>query len=213
MFPFVIFHFSDSDTKDLTKETLESQYSVVKEETNTSTVCQFGAMDISKMVVSNFQGMDKPDGGVGGDPFDPGQCGRDAVSGPEVIKVSLEYQMSPSSDLTDEEKAEAKRQHDELMQGRKNVDHVIGMIVTQVTQGSNELAGAAMGSVPEITDHECYYSAVDSFHELCFDIIETDWAMRNVYVLANLCEMKYTRDVIIGAIHKQCVPTPSIIVE
>ena len=32
----------DSDKEDLEKETLEDQYKIVKKETNTSTVCQFG---------------------------------------------------------------------------------------------------------------------------------------------------------------------------
>ena len=32
----------DSDKEDLEKETLEEQYKIVKKETNTSTVCQFG---------------------------------------------------------------------------------------------------------------------------------------------------------------------------
>ena len=37
-------------------ETLEKQYRIVKRETNTSMVCQFGDMSISKMKVAEFQG-------------------------------------------------------------------------------------------------------------------------------------------------------------
>ena len=32
----------DSDKEDIEKETLEQQYKIVKKETNTSMVCQFG---------------------------------------------------------------------------------------------------------------------------------------------------------------------------
>merc|ERR1712212_470607 len=46
----------DSDKEDLNKETLEKQYKIVKRETNTSMVCQFGDLSISKMKVADFQG-------------------------------------------------------------------------------------------------------------------------------------------------------------
>ena len=36
----------DSDKENLQKETLETQFKIVKKETNTSTVCQFGDMKI-----------------------------------------------------------------------------------------------------------------------------------------------------------------------
>ena len=47
---------TDSDKEDLNKETLEKQYKIVKRETNTSMVCQFGDLSISKMKVADFQG-------------------------------------------------------------------------------------------------------------------------------------------------------------
>ena len=34
----------DSDKEDIEKETLEQQYKIVKKETNTSMVCQFGKL-------------------------------------------------------------------------------------------------------------------------------------------------------------------------
>merc|ERR1711971_667191 len=46
----------DSDKENLEIETLEKQYRIVKRETNTSMVCQFGDMSISKMKVAWFQG-------------------------------------------------------------------------------------------------------------------------------------------------------------
>lgn len=46
----------DSDKENIEKETLEQQYTLVKKETNTSTVCQFGDKSIGKMTVGDFQG-------------------------------------------------------------------------------------------------------------------------------------------------------------
>ena len=51
----------DSDNEDLVQETLEKQYEIVKEETFSSSVMQFGDMSISRMHVSQFQGGRKSD--------------------------------------------------------------------------------------------------------------------------------------------------------
>ncbi len=208
----VSFSGSDSDKKDLNKETLESQYKVVKEETNTSTVCQFGTMDISKMTVSNFQGMKEPDEeDVESGPFDPKQCGRDAVAGPDAHMFSLEFMMDPESGLSEAEREEARRQYDELVQARKNVDYVIKSIADQVTGLENSMDDEVLSVVPEtITEGDCYYAAVDRFHESCFDLIKTDWAMRRVYTLANLCEMQFGTEAITEAIQAHCDSIPTI---
>merc|ERR1719516_531892 len=46
----------DSDKENIEKETLEEQYRIVKRETNTSMVMQFGDLSISKLPVGTFQG-------------------------------------------------------------------------------------------------------------------------------------------------------------
>ena len=95
----------NSDTSNLSRETLEDQYEKVKYETNTSTVCQFGDVDnIGKMSVSNFQGMKQnmrtsysyPDPIV------------DPVASPDVEKVSLERLMQPDSGLSEEERVQGR---------------------------------------------------------------------------------------------------------
>merc|ERR1712002_1065530 len=47
----------DSDKENIETETLEHQFLVVKNETNTSMVCQFGDKKISQMTVGTFQGL------------------------------------------------------------------------------------------------------------------------------------------------------------
>ena len=50
----------DSDKENLNRETLEQQYKIVRRETNTSQVCQFGDLTIAKkMKVADFQGSSK----------------------------------------------------------------------------------------------------------------------------------------------------------
>ncbi len=46
----------DSDKENLQKETLEQQFGIVRDETTTSPVHQFGDLDVAKMTVGQFQG-------------------------------------------------------------------------------------------------------------------------------------------------------------
>lgn len=68
--------FLDSDREDLEVETLQQQYSIVKNETDESEVCEYGDLTISHLAVGLFQGqketqpVENPD---------PSQCGRDQV--------------------------------------------------------------------------------------------------------------------------------------
>ena len=99
----------NSDASNLNRETLEDQFNRVKFETNTSTVCQFGDVDnISKMSVSNFQGMKRKTESAGySDPV-PDECGRDAVPSPDVEKISLERLLQDDSGLVEEERMQGR---------------------------------------------------------------------------------------------------------
>ena len=106
----------NSDASNLNHETLEDQYERVKYETNTSTVCQFGDVDnISKMSVSNFQGMKRKMESAGTSDPVPDECGRDAVPSPDVEKITLERLMKLDSGL----------EEDKRDQGRVNFNRVV----------------------------------------------------------------------------------------
>jgi hypothetical protein len=47
---------TDSDNENLSQETLDQQYDLVKWETNTSTVCRFGDLSMGALKVADFQG-------------------------------------------------------------------------------------------------------------------------------------------------------------
>merc|ERR1719219_1969047 len=94
----------DSDRENLAKETLEQQYEIVKKETNTSMVSQFGDLSMGKLKVGEFQGENDNDNN--NMPL-PGRCGRDAVPGPEVPKVILEKRLQLAN--TEEEKKEIQK--------------------------------------------------------------------------------------------------------
>merc|ERR1719427_2559631 len=135
----------DSDKENLQKETLETQFKIVKKETNTSTVCQFGDMKISNMTVGTFQG-EKSAHDLAKPPPHPHyppnwfSCGRDAVPGPqvplEILKRAVAAAKSP------QEAASAQNRLDKLLKNRKFMEDVVHRIAFTVT-GDAELASNA----------------------------------------------------------------------
>ena len=90
------------------------------------------------------------------------------------------------------------------------MDNVVRGIVTRVTNGEDGMVERAMASVPDLSQYECYYESVNHFKDNCFRMSHNDWALRRLYVLANLCEMGYAAKSIAKAIKKQCNSHPMI---
>jgi len=202
----------DSDKENIEKETLEEQYKIVKKETNTSMVMQFGDMSISKLPVGDFQG---PTPTIGlprptHPPHYPPQwfsCGRDAVPGPDVpvkiLQSNFESATSPS------EKEEAKEKLDSLVRNRKLMQSVVHELVQGITE-DNALTGTMFNDNVELTQFECYYTAVDAFHSRCFNVGQNDFALRMLNPLVNLCERGFTASQIVSAIKDTCTHPPMV---
>jgi len=202
----------DSDKEDIEKETLEQQYTIVKKETNTSMVMQFGDMSISKLPVGNFQGP-SPTIGLPKPPPTPNyppqwfSCGRDAVPGPDVPVRILQSNVAAAT--TAEEAKEAREKLDQLMRNRKFMESTVHTLVTEVTQDS-QLTGSMFSDNVELTDFDCYYAAVDEFHARCFNVGQNDFALRMLNPLVNLCQKGYTESAIISAIKTTCTHPPMV---
>ena len=199
----------DSDKENLGKETLEQQYMRVKRETNTSTVCQFGDMDISKMAVGEFQGEQMAED-VKPPPVPPQwlSCGRTAVPGPEV-PVEIQRRILADSAASAEDKATAKQKLDKLIANRK-------FMLTKVHDIVSNVLTAANGNVDNnevnhifndnivLKETECYFAVVDAFHDKCFNLGMNDYALRMVNTFVNLCHRDYDVQLIKDAIDAVC---------
>merc|ERR1711936_736062 len=163
----------DTDKNNIEKETLEQQYRVVKKETNTSTVCEFGDLSMGKMTVGTFQGT-KPTSqvsdGDGGHPVPPNwkSCGASAVSGPQVPLTILQKK------------------------------------IEMAATGEDGLSNAVWTENVELTKFDCYYAAVDLFHEKCFNLGKNDYALRMLNPFVNLCERGIDSSIITKAIRSGC---------
>merc|ERR1712180_385181 len=188
------------DKENIEKETLEEQYKIVKKETNTSMVMQFGDMSISKLPVGTFQG---PTPTIGlprptHPPHYPPQwfsCGRDAVPGPDVpVKILQSNCESASS---------ASEKLDALLRNRKFMQNKVHELIQGITQ-DNQLTSTMFTDNVELTQFDCYYTAVDAFHSQCFNIGQNDFALRTLNPLVNLCENGFSASQIVSAIKDTC---------
>jgi len=194
----------DSDKENIEKETLDHQYEMVKKETNTSTVCKFGDKSMGKLMVGEFQGpketvQNRPPP----HPF-PGPsagCGKSAVSGPEVPVEILKKRMEDAEDA--DEAAEAKEMYNTLQKNREFMRSVVKTVVDSVT-ADDGLTDAVFTDNVELTKYDCYYAAVDEFHDKCFNVGKNDYALRMLNTFVNLCERGFDEEVIKAAIHSNC---------
>lgn len=194
----------DSDKENIEQETLEHQFLVVRNETNTSTVCQFGDMSINKLPVGFFQGT-KPLTSTAQYPPSWYSCGKDAVPAPDVPIRILEKMIQTAA--TPEETQAAKDKLKAMLQHRQSMEGVVRRIVDQLTATDGDFNAILTHNV-ELTQFDCYYAAVDAFHDRCYNLGKNDYALRMLNVFVNLCENKYPVDNILGAIEAQCTHAP-----
>ncbi|XP_023215805.1 legumain-like [Centruroides sculpturatus] len=150
----------DSDKEVLSKESLEKQYRIVKQETNTSHVTQFGDLTISKMPVSEFQGRKQAK------PITYPKVPFDAVPSNEVPVEILKRKIERTNSIR--EKHELKKQLYKLLKNRRFADNVVKEIVWYLSFGDEDTYNR-MHLRPNGIKNNCYYEAVRYFRKQCFN--------------------------------------------
>jgi len=193
----------DSDKEDIEKETLEQQYKIVKKETNTSMVCQFGDMSISKMTVGSFQGEKAAESTRPPVPPQWLSCGKTAVAGPQVPIAIQQNIIKFSNDPKEQEAARAEIQA--LMKNRQFMEEKTKSIVSTVlgTDDVDSINNMLHNNI-ELERFDCYYAAVDAYHEHCFNVGRNDYALRQLNTFVNLCHANIAQQTIVDAILMTC---------
>lgn len=195
----------DSDKGNIEKETLEQQFNVVKYETNTSQVCQFGDMSISEMAVGNFQGLlSSPLSAIVREPHLP-TCGRDAVPGPLVPLKILQNKMASAT--TPHQAKLAKHNYNKLIKKREFMENKVKAIIRRITK-DHHLTQTIFNENRELSSYSCYYTAVDEFRLRCFNLGQNDYALRMLNSFVSLCQRKVKVHLIIKAIKAECTHPP-----
>uniref|UniRef100_A0A8C4NIC2 legumain n=1 Tax=Eptatretus burgeri TaxID=7764 RepID=A0A8C4NIC2_EPTBU len=156
----------DSDQKDLSSETLQQQFTIVKEKTSGSShVMQFGDLSIGEMKVIEFQGNNKVPAAaaastVSTKPFE------DAIPSPDVPLAILQRQLQKEEN---ENLANTIRQKlHELVEIRQSMQQVVKKIAEMATY-SEEQKTRILNGQSLLSQHACYEAAVVAFKNHCFN--------------------------------------------
>ncbi|CAH1790688.1 unnamed protein product [Owenia fusiformis] len=188
----------DSDMENLNTETLQKQFKIVKKETNTSHVMEYGDMAISSEPVADFQS---------GEDFVPFHKEKlppvelNAVPSEEVPLAILYHSLE---DATSESHKESILQQIRDIQDLHESVKTTVKHITALTTNDHVKTEKLISVRHTLLSHDCYMPAVDAFNDKCFNLSENDYALRHLYVLVNLCEERYSSSTIIEAIQKTC---------
>uniref|UniRef100_A0A1A8IRC4 Legumain n=1 Tax=Nothobranchius kuhntae TaxID=321403 RepID=A0A1A8IRC4_NOTKU len=180
----------DSDKEDLTKETLLKQFKIVKTETNTSHVQQFGNKTLAHMKVIEFQGNPKVYSPPTRQVTSPPKTNVDLTPSPDVPLAILKRKLMSSNDIR--VARTLLRQINDHLKIREMLAKTMSHVVELVT-GSKVTAQEVLNERAELFQHECYKMAVNYYKYNCFNWHkpEFEFALRHLYALVNLCERGY----------------------
>ncbi|KAL2098738.1 hypothetical protein ACEWY4_005218 [Coilia grayii] len=195
----------DSDVEDLNKETLMKQFKIVKSHTNTSHVMQYGDKTLAQMKVMEFQGASKSNSSSASRPVSlPEVQERDLTPSPDVPLAILKRKLMKSNDIT-----VARGYLSEInthLKTRELLAETMRKVVQKV-MGSNGDAEKLLNQRMELTQHECYKTAVTHYRSRCFNWHsgpQYEYALRHLYALVNLCEVGHQADRIVSVMDDVC---------
>jgi len=180
----------DSDSEDIAQETLDKQFSIVKNETTTSHVMEFGDLTIGKMSVSEFQGR-KSSFSVTKKTFRKNSEIIDAVPSFEVPLMILRKSLSKAQSENSADKViEIQKQIFKLESNRKylleKVKNVVRLAIPQANK--TKMVWSQKLHLSE-KNYECYESVARYFSKNCFNLSKNDYALRYMFIFVNMCEI------------------------
>lgn len=191
----------DSDREDISKETLQRQFEVVRDLTNLSHVMEYGNLTMgSKFVVSQFQAESgyvyKPVIGL------PAPVKKtDAIRTEDVRMKTLEKKLEHETDMI--KRNEILNQMQELYQSQITVISTFDQIIDGAIKGLNIMPEEILLKRQKLTNHGCYVPVVDYIIEKCFNL-KNDYVLRHLYKMVNLCEKGVNYEMIMKSIATVC---------
>ncbi|KAI1294205.1 Legumain [Halotydeus destructor] len=178
----------DSDARaSLSRETIASQFKLVKKETNTSHVQEFGDLTIGRLHVAEFQGLKRRS-------LNETTC--DCATVDPWVDAVPSHDVPLMIQLKKAEKAsnESERQqlmvkYDEMVAGREAMMDSMELLARRFDEQLDEVDFDDLWSRKSpLTRHECYERLVETYQEHCFNFTTHPYSLRYLYLLVNVCE-------------------------
>ncbi|XP_059178979.1 legumain-like [Physella acuta] len=179
---YSVFWMEDSDVEDLSQETLQSQFKLVKKETNTSHVMEYGDLKMGNLKLADFQGnLTSRTFNFGrGLPYHPTV---DAVPSEDVKMEILKRKIR--SDSSNQETLKA---YESLIKLKQESEDYFKKVVELVTPFP--LYEIYLHAPLQFTDFKCYRESLRLISDMCpgLSLVQNDYALRKLRVIANMCE-------------------------
>ncbi|KAK3875526.1 hypothetical protein Pcinc_019605 [Petrolisthes cinctipes] len=200
---FSVKWMEDTDRENVGQETLETQFFLVRNETNTSIVTQWGQKSLDDLKVGDFLG----DGNVVGGNTEPMErfddaCLKSAVSSVDVPVKILEHLVQAT--VAQPEQYYWLQQLHHLHLNRSLVTQRMLDITRAVTKDEMVAQNMIKDQHHHINHHHCFERSTDTFNRICFNFGMNPYALTVVNAIVNLCEHGYTADEFITAATTVC---------
>lgn len=206
---FSVVWMEDSDEEILTIETLQQQFELVRERTNTSHVQEYGELDMGPMHVSEFLGSRPSEPKSARFYTEKSSPGMDAVPSQHVPVAVLERKIEATDDP--KEKRNLEHQLHIMLKLRQHMENVTDDILLVAT-GKNRRRVQELKTNKyslKLEDFDCYKKLVKSYSENCFKLSDNPYGYRQLHKLASVCgHDKVNEDSVLKAIIKVCSTHP-----
>jgi len=187
----------DSDKEDIEKETLQQQFTIVKNITTTSHAQEYGDLTIGNLVVGQFQGEEEaPSKTVPKVPFKRGAPSWE-------VPLDILYKKLAAA-TTEQEKQNFRTEIDNMIEKRAHLETIVKKIVTRVAISREHEDRLVSARPQKLTQLECHHKLVKAFSRHCFNFGKNPYAMKHAYILANMCEDGLDADDTIRTMRQVC---------
>jgi len=202
---FSVNWMQDSDKEDLNKETLQSQFDIVKKLTDLSNVMKYGSLELTSEVVGNFQGTKA----------NPRQAhalhrnkrpSKPATSYPsrDIPLRTVEHQLKKATEPVKQQKL-AKQLEKMKMKRSYHDMHTRALVHKLMHDKPEALRQSVLNDKPgKVANVACHNDVVKAYHKSCFNLGTNPYAMGVATPLANLCAQGIKTDQIVKTIQSHC---------
>lgn len=201
---YSIHWMEDSDAEDLSTETLDQQFKLVKQETQESHVSEYGNMDFQTESLIDFQGGSSSSGSVKKESKGPrSHDSFSVIPSREIQMTKLHMALRDEKDL--QKRDDILRQITEVSEHQRLMIKTVQLIASVVAK-DDKMATLYMTRPKKLTVHNkvCYKTVVSAFSENCFRLGQNEYATGLVYVFGNMCNQFIPEKIILAAISKAC---------
>ncbi|CAA0383065.1 unnamed protein product [Arabidopsis thaliana] len=207
---FSISWLEDSDLHDMSKETLEQQYHVVKRRVGsdvpeTSHVCRFGTEKMLKDYLSSYIGRNPENDNFTFTESFSSPISNSGLVNPRDIPLLYLQRKIKKAPMGSLESKEAQKKLLDEMNHRKQIDQSITEILrlsVKQTNVLNLLTSTRTTGQPLVDDWDCFKTLVNSFKNHCGATVH--YGLKYTGALANICNMGVDVKQTVSAIEQAC---------